>query len=192
MSDETVPTSRAGHIPPRSGTHLLRVAVAVEDAAARQSLVTALRSSSVLEVVAWADSLPPLLVLGTRIDVCLCADPPPGDDAAQLARHGCVIAVQEGDPVASVLAAAAHRGAGAIAVRRPQLSPRQREVLLAYVSSGDLLPTIARRLGMDPETTKTHLRRIRAKYAEVGRPAPTRRDLYARALEDGLIRPPSR
>jgi DNA-binding CsgD family transcriptional regulator len=65
-------------------------------------------------------------------------------------------------------------------------------VLIAYVSSGDLLPTIARRLGMDPETVKTHLRRVRAKYAEVGRPAPTRRDLYARAMEDGLLAPPSR
>jgi hypothetical protein len=44
---------------------------------------------------------------------------------------------------------------------------------------------------MDPETLKTHLRRIRAKYAEVGRPAPTRRDLYVRAVEDGLLAPPS-
>jgi hypothetical protein len=45
--------------------------------------------------------------------------------------------------------------------------------------------------GIDPETLKTHLRRIRAKYREVGRPAPTRRDLYVRAIEDGLLPPPS-
>jgi hypothetical protein len=44
---------------------------------------------------------------------------------------------------------------------------------------------------MDRETLKTHLRRIRAKYAEVGRPAPTRRDLYVRAVEDGLVPPPA-
>ena len=169
----------------------VRVAVAAADPAARQSILRQLRSSSVLDVVAWADALSPLVVLGTLADVCLCADPPPGDDAARLGRHGCVVTVQDGDPVASVLAAAARRGATPVATRRPHLSPRQCEVLIAYVSSGDLLPTVARRLGMDPETAKTHLRRIRAKYAEVGRPAPTRRDLYARALEDGLIRPPS-
>ena len=155
-------------------------------------MVAALQASPALDVVAWADSVGPLLVLGTRAEVCLCSSPPPGDDAARLALQGCVVAVQEGDPVTAVLAAAARRGASPVTRRRPQLSPRQREVLVAYVSSGDLLPTVARQLGMDPETAKTHLRRIRFKYAEAGRPAPTRRDLYARALEDGHISPPSR
>jgi len=173
-------------------TRPVRVAIAAADPTARRTLLTQLQTSPVLDVVAWADSLAPLLVLGTLADVCLCSDPPPEDDAARLGRHGCVVAVQNGDPVTSVLAAAARRGAAPVATRRPHLSPRQQEVLFAYVSSGDLLPTVARRLGMDPETAKTHLRRIRAKYADLGRPAPTRRDLYARALEDGLIRPPSR
>jgi DNA-binding CsgD family transcriptional regulator len=77
------------------------------------------------------------------------------------------------------------------AVRRPKLSPRQRDVLVAYVAGSALLPTVARSLGMDRETLKTHLRRIRAKYDEVGRPAPTRRDLYVRAVEDGLVEPPA-
>jgi hypothetical protein len=49
----------------------------------------------------------------------------------------------------------------------------------------------ARSLGMDQETFKTHLRRIRVKYRAVGRPAPTRRDLYVRAVEDGPLPPPS-
>ena len=182
----------AGQTRPGTETGLVRVAVVVEDAGARQLLVDQLQTSPAIDVVAWSDALAPLLVLGTLADVCLCADPPPGDDAARLARHGCVVTVQDDDPVASVLAAAARRDAAPVAMRRPNLSPRQRDVLIGYVSSGDLLPTVARRLGMDPETAKTHLRRIRAKYAEVGRPAPTRRDLYARALEDGLIRPPSR
>jgi hypothetical protein len=62
-------------------------------------------------------------------------------------------------------------------------------VLLAYVLTNDVQSTVARSLGMDTETLKTHLRRIRAKYA--GRPAPTRRDLYVRAIEDGLLLPPS-
>ena len=77
------------------------------------------------------------------------------------------------------------------ASRRPKLSPRQRDVLIAYTSGNELMPAVARSLGVDPETLKTHLRRIRAKYREVGRPAPTRRDLYVRAVEDGLLPPPS-
>jgi DNA-binding CsgD family transcriptional regulator len=74
---------------------------------------------------------------------------------------------------------------------RPALSPRQRDVLAAYASGSELLPVVARRLGMDRETLKTHLRRLRAKYRSAGRPAPTRRDLYVRAVEDGLVPPPS-
>jgi hypothetical protein len=70
------------------------------------------------------------------------------------------------------------------------LSRRQVEVLIAYGAGNDLLEVVARRLGMFPETLKTHLRRIRKKYREAGRPAPTRRDLYVRAIEDGLLPPP--
>jgi DNA-binding CsgD family transcriptional regulator len=77
------------------------------------------------------------------------------------------------------------------AVRRPKLSPRQRDVLVAYASGNELMPAVARSLGVDEETLKTHLRRIRVKYRAVGRPAPTRRDLYVRAVEDGLLPPPS-
>lgn len=73
----------------------------------------------------------------------------------------------------------------------PRLSPRQLEVLGAYAAGNDLLPAVARRLGMNEETVKTHLRRIRAKYRQAGRPAPTRRDLYVRAVEDGVLPPPS-
>jgi DNA-binding NarL/FixJ family response regulator len=62
--------------------------------------------------------------------------------------------------------------------------------MMAYAAGNELLPTVARRLGVDEETVKTHLRRIRRKYADVGRPAPTRRDLYVRAVEDGLLPPP--
>jgi DNA-binding CsgD family transcriptional regulator len=74
--------------------------------------------------------------------------------------------------------------------RRPALSRRQREVLIAYSAGNDLLEVVARRIGMNGQTMKTHLRRIRAKYCEIGRPAPTRRDLYVRAVEDGLLRAP--
>jgi DNA-binding CsgD family transcriptional regulator len=166
----------------------LRVAIVASDAVARQSLCDALDDSPDVDVLAWADSVEPLLVLGTRADVCLCLVAPPADQAAQLRERGCAVVVDGVDPLSAVRAAAA---VGFPGIRRPALSARQREVLEAYVSSSDLLPTVARRLGMDPETVKTHLRRIRAKYADVGRPAPTRRDLYVRAVEDGVLPPPS-
>ncbi|MGY1774077.1 hypothetical protein [Blastococcus sp. SYSU D00813] len=97
-------------------------------------------------------------------------------------------------PTVLLLAGRALAGDGprdADRARRPALTARQRDVLLAYASSNALLPVVARRLAMRDETVKTHLRRIRAKYRQVGRPAPTRRDLYVRAIEDGLLPAPS-
>ena len=166
-------------------TARLKVAVVATDPARRAALGEALGSAPDIEVLAWADSPEPLTVLGTRSDVCLCVSPPSAADSARLHALGCRVVVDDGDPVAAVRAAAA-AGTG-----RPDLSARQREVLAAYVSSSDLLPTLARRLEMDPETMQTHLRRIRAKYIRAGRPAPTRRDLYIRAVEDGVLPPPS-
>jgi len=169
----------------------IRVAVVCADDAHRRTLLDALAMAPDVDAVAWADAVVELLVLGTRADVCLCTDPPPVELVARLRDRGCsaVVVPATGEPVTAVRqAVSAQRGAGA---SRPALAPRQREVLIAYVSSSDLLPTVARALGMDRETLKTHLRRIRAKYAEAGRPAPTRRDLYVRAVEDGLLAPPS-
>lgn len=166
-------------------TARLRVAVVAADPAQRAALCQALSSAPDIEVLAWADSPEPLTVLGTRSDVCLCVTAPSVADSARLHALGCSVVVDDGDPVAAVRMA---RLGGPV---RPHLSARQQEVLAAYVSSSDLLPTLARRLEMDPETMKTHLRRIRAKYIRAGRPAPTRRDLYIRAVEDGVLPPPS-
>ena len=71
--------------------------------------------------------------------------------------------------------------------QRPELSERQQEVLIRYTSSDAKLPTVARQLGMRPETLKTHLRRIKEKYAVVDRPVSTRLELYRRAVEDGFL-----
>jgi DNA-binding NarL/FixJ family response regulator len=168
-----------------SGTARLRIAVVAADPGRREPLVDLLDARPDLEVVAWADDLEGLLVLGTRADVCVCAEPPPAAPAERLTDRGCAVVPAGDDTVAAVRQAASRSPAG-----RPVLAPRQREVLLAYVSGNELLPTLARRLGIDHETLKTHLRRIRAKYAAAGRPAPTRRDLYVRAVEDGLLPPP--
>jgi DNA-binding CsgD family transcriptional regulator len=173
-----------------AGRARVRVAVVAAEEEQREAWCAALAAAADVDVVAWADALDSLLVLGTRADVCLCADRPPADAAARLRDRGCRMVVASGDPLPAVQQAV-RDGGGTAAVRTPSLAPRQREVLVAYVSSSDLLPTVARSLGMDRETLKTHLRRIRAKYTEVGRPAPTRRDLYVRAVEDGLLAPPS-
>lgn len=90
----------------------------------------------------------------------------------------------------SIVTDGGERGDAVPRAPRVNLSPRQVEVLIAYGAGNDLLDVVARRLGMFPETLKTHLRRIRQKYREAGRPAPTRRDLYVRAVEDGLLPPP--
>ena len=72
-----------------------------------------------------------------------------------------------------------------------EIKDAARRQLAAVGADGLSLRAVARELGMDRETLKTHLRRIRAKYTEVGRPAPTRRDLYVRAVEDGLVPAPA-
>ncbi len=46
---------------------------------------------------------------------------------------------------------------------------------------------MALQLGIAPSTAKEYLGRVRAKYVEVGRPAPTKVDLLRRAVEDGIL-----
>lgn len=71
-------------------------------------------------------------------------------------------------------------------VGRVQLSDREKEVLVAWfqTESKDL---VGKRLYIAPTTVRTHLQRARAKYAAVGRPAPTKSALLARAIEDGIL-----
>src|SRR6476469_929761 len=93
-------------------------------------------------------------------------------------------------PSRTVLHAVHPVPAPAAAPARPTFSARQVDVLTAYGQSSALIDVVARGLGMTGESMKTHLRRIRAKYSAVGRAAPTRRDLYVRAIEDGYLPPP--
>ena len=68
----------------------------------------------------------------------------------------------------------------------PGLAPREKEVLLAWIVC-DNKDDVARRLGISATTVRTHLQRIRDKYAAAGRPASTKAALVARAIQDGLI-----
>ncbi|ABM12347.1 MULTISPECIES: response regulator transcription factor [Mycolicibacterium] len=71
-------------------------------------------------------------------------------------------------------------------VGRIKLTDREKQVLVAWfqTESKDL---VAKRLFIAPSTVRTHLQRARAKYAGVGRPAPTKSALLARAIEDGIL-----
>lgn len=127
-----------------------------------------------------------------------------GEDPALLreaARRGVVGVVRKSEPVPVVLDAvrAALRGevvagadwAAAIDadsdIPSAGLTDREAQVLELY-ASGEKADRVARVLGISRETVLDHVRRIRVKYAAVDRPAPTKVELYRRAVEDGVLR----
>ncbi|KUH86236.1 MULTISPECIES: LuxR C-terminal-related transcriptional regulator [unclassified Mycobacterium] len=69
---------------------------------------------------------------------------------------------------------------------RPQLSQREQQVLVAWFQT-DNKHAVAEKLYIEPSTVATHLQRVRAKYAAVGRPAPTKAALVARAIQDEIL-----
>lgn len=95
------------------------------------------------------------------------------------------------DAVQTVLTEGSWTGpevAGAIAADPacPHLSRQEERVLVLY-ASGMKADAVARRTDLSPGTVKTYLKRIRAKYAQAGRPAPSKTDLYREARRDGYI-----
>ncbi|MEU6414714.1 response regulator transcription factor [Microbispora sp. NPDC046933] len=70
--------------------------------------------------------------------------------------------------------------------QRPRLSDREREALLLWFQSMSK-ESVARRMGISEATVRQYIDRVRVKYAKMGRPAPTKTALLARAIEDGLI-----
>jgi DNA-binding NarL/FixJ family response regulator len=66
---------------------------------------------------------------------------------------------------------------------RPALSEREHRVLMAYVS-GLTLDSAARQIGISPETAKTYLKRVKAKYQEAGLPVYTKLDLAEQVRAD--------
>jgi len=92
--------------------------------------------------------------------------------------------VARGEPLDNVEWASAVEGDGAFA--DAQLSASESDVLRLY-ASGLPLKVVAERLGIAYSTAKENITRVRVKYVEVGRPAPTKVDLLRRAMEDGLV-----
>lgn len=68
----------------------------------------------------------------------------------------------------------------------PGLSPREIEVLCTWLLV-DSKVEVGENLFISMGTVNTHITRIRAKYSDVGRQAPTKAALVARAVQDGLI-----
>ncbi|GAA2003778.1 response regulator [Microbacterium ulmi] len=92
--------------------------------------------------------------------------------------------VARGEPLNNVEWASAVEGDRAFA--DAQLSARERDVLRLY-AAGLPLKAVAERLGVAYSTAKENITRVRVKYVEVGRPAPTKVDLLRRAMEDGIL-----
>ncbi|MFT4305775.1 MAG: response regulator transcription factor [Microbacterium sp.] len=97
---------------------------------------------------------------------------------------GAIATVGRGDVLSNVEWATAVDGDREFAAA--QLSAREREVLKLY-AAGLPLKLVADRLGIAFSTAKENITRIRLKYTDVGRPAPTKLDLHRRALEDGIL-----
>jgi len=75
------------------------------------------------------------------------------------------------------------------AADRPALSNQETRALQLY-ATGLPLKSVARRMEISEETVKQYLGRVREKYARAGRAAPTKIELYYRAVEDGHLPPP--
>jgi len=72
--------------------------------------------------------------------------------------------------------------------QRPRLSDQEERALVLY-ASGLTLDAVAVALGVKRDTVKKYLERVKAKYAEVGRPVRTKIDLNREAIRDGLMSP---
>ncbi|MEV4996542.1 response regulator [Streptomyces niveus] len=70
----------------------------------------------------------------------------------------------------------------------PRLSDQERTSLLWWFQSMSKA-SVARRMGVSVHTVDMYIKRARVKYAQVGRAAPTKADMLARAIQDGLVTP---
>jgi DNA-binding NarL/FixJ family response regulator len=95
--------------------------------------------------------------------------------------------------VRTILDAAADRPATTLAMAHaisthegPALSRNERIALIYWVQCMSK-ESVARRMGISESTVRQYIARARVKYAKIGRAAPTKEALLARAIEDGLI-----
>lgn len=172
-------------LPQAAGMHLVVLDLRLADGSSPNSNVAQLRAVG-LEVLIFTGAENPYLVRSA-------------------ARAGVLGVVRKSEPTSTVVAAIRAAAAGELVVTTewaaaidgdPELedvglSPRQLEVLELY-ASGEQADRVARMTGLSPQTVNDYLQRIRQKYADAGRPARTKTDLYKRALEDGYLPIPER
>ncbi|GAS97841.1 LuxR family transcriptional regulator [Mycolicibacterium canariasense] len=115
-------------------------------------------------------------------------------------RHGALTCLMKSEDRQHLLAALRAAGAGLACHgideharmvepqrgRRVRLAPREHQILIAWLRA-ETRDDVARELSISPATVRTHLARIRAKYAAAGRPAATKAALVARAIQDRLM-----
>lgn len=75
-------------------------------------------------------------------------------------------------------------------LRSARLSAQEQRVLGLF-ARGMKAQAVASELGISAGTVDDYVRRIRAKYQQVGRAAHTKIDLYRRAVEDGILPAPA-
>jgi len=108
--------------------------------------------------------------------------------------------VRKSDPLA-VLIETLHRAADGAAVMSTEwaaaidsdpgldaaaLSDQEQQVLRLF-ATGLKAQSVAAAMGIAVPTVEDYVRRIRGKYARIGRSAETKIDLYKRAIEDGFL-----
>jgi DNA-binding NarL/FixJ family response regulator len=148
------------------------------------------------------DNVQAIRAAGPAVLILAASDRPASVRAAM--RAGALGYVLKNEETAAVQAAirAAAQGQAWVSARlafilatddapdRPSLSVQERRALQLY-ATGMPLKSVARRMGIGEETVKQYLDRVREKYARAGRAAPTKLELYHRAVEDGHLPPPS-
>jgi two-component system, NarL family, nitrate/nitrite response regulator NarL len=74
------------------------------------------------------------------------------------------------------------------AADKPTLSQQESRALQLY-ATGLPMKSVAKLMAISEETVKQYLGRVRRKYSLAGRAAPTKLELYHRAVEDGHLPP---
>lgn len=95
-----------------------------------------------------------------------------------------IMSAQLGMEARGPLAAAAVRAGQQCG--RPELTAQERRVLIEWLLT-DNKDSVSKKLHIAPSTVRTHLQRIRRRYSEIHRSAPSKAALFARAVQDGLI-----
>lgn len=163
-------------------------------AAAGRMVDVALLDLPLSDGTAAGDNVRALLKVSARVVVFASgAFPELIQEAARAGAWGLIHKTSMPDTIVGAVrrAASGHPferpGWGAARAESPaRLTDREIEVLSLYVSGGTA-DDVARTLSISRDTVLDHIRRTRAKYAGVNRPAPTKVDLFKRAIEDGLV-----